>query len=411
MYESFYGLRTRPFGKTPDPAFLFHSRGHGEALARMVTAAEDRDLAVLSGEIGAGKTLLTRAVVDELARLHGEAARVVLIVNPRLTPVELLFTLAERLGVEPLPRSKPKLIDAIVGALYRVHESGGFCLLIVDEAHLLPTRSVFEELRLLLNQTLDDQPLPPDSPLWDMRNVILTPHMAGITEDSMLRMGQTVAEETPASRASSRVVINRKCKRPRPPSRARPVNDNPSADCAPPDIVARFSTAPNPAVVPATHPFPPSAIPLVLANLSLPLTPMPKSTRAPRRARSSDEWKTDAELFTLVQRELYTPVVGDVLDALGRYHQFLPAAVQPIRENMTVAGRAMPVLMIDVHGPQKKPFGLLTEALTCGRARSISRVVAGCAAPIGASYSPPRRGRAGPPAPSSTVIIAIRRRS
>jgi len=42
----------------------------------------------------------------------------------------------------------------------------------------------------------DDQPLPPDSPLWDMRNVILTPHMAGITEDSMLRMGQTVAEET-----------------------------------------------------------------------------------------------------------------------------------------------------------------------------------------------------------------------
>jgi type II secretory pathway predicted ATPase ExeA len=159
MYESFYGLRTRPFGKTPDPAFLFHSRGHGEALARMVTAAEDRDLAVLSGEIGAGKTLLTRAVVDELARLHGEAAHVVLIVNPRLTPVELLSTLAERLGVEPLPRSKPKLIDAIVGALYRVHESGGFCLLIVDEAHLLPTRSVFEELRLLLNQTLDDQPL------------------------------------------------------------------------------------------------------------------------------------------------------------------------------------------------------------------------------------------------------------
>ena len=98
---------------------------------------------------------------------------------------------------------------------------------------------------------------------------------------------------------------------------------------------------------------------------------MPKSTRAPRRARLSDEWKTDAELFTLVQRELYTPVVGDVLDALGRYHQFLPAAVQPIRENMTVAGRAMPVLMIDVHGPQKKPFGLLTEALDDLRAGEV----------------------------------------
>jgi 4-hydroxy-4-methyl-2-oxoglutarate aldolase len=56
-------------------------------------------------------------------------------------------------------------------------------------------------------------------------------------------------------------------------------------------------------------------------------------------------------------------VVGDVLDAAGRYHQFLPAGVQPIRETMKVVGRAMPVLMIDVHGPQKKPFGLLTEAL------------------------------------------------
>lgn len=74
-------------------------------------------------------------------------------------------------------------------------------------------------------------------------------------------------------------------------------------------------------------------------------------------------WSSDTELFALIRRELYTPVVGDVLDALGRFHQFLPAAVQPMREEMTVAGRAMPVLMIDVHGAQKKPFGLLTEAL------------------------------------------------
>jgi regulator of RNase E activity RraA len=75
------------------------------------------------------------------------------------------------------------------------------------------------------------------------------------------------------------------------------------------------------------------------------------------------EWKSDAELFALVQRELYTPVVGDILDALGRYHQLLPQPVQPMVESMKLVGRAMPVLMIDVHGPQKKPFGLLTEAL------------------------------------------------
>lgn len=75
------------------------------------------------------------------------------------------------------------------------------------------------------------------------------------------------------------------------------------------------------------------------------------------------KWRSDAELMALIRRELYTPVVGDILDALGRYHCFLPAPVQPMREAMVVAGRAMPVLMIDVHGPQAKPFGLLTEAL------------------------------------------------
>ncbi|HEY1098828.1 MAG TPA: AAA family ATPase [Myxococcota bacterium] len=156
MYEAFYGLTRRPFGKSPDPAFLFHSRGHAEALARLVTAAEDGDLAVLTGEVGAGKTLLTRALVDELGESLGDRARVVLIVNPRLTPSELLSTLAERLGIDPIPKTKPRLLDALLASLFAIHEAGGTTLLIVDEAHLIPTRAVYEELRLLLNLTLDD---------------------------------------------------------------------------------------------------------------------------------------------------------------------------------------------------------------------------------------------------------------
>ena len=74
-------------------------------------------------------------------------------------------------------------------------------------------------------------------------------------------------------------------------------------------------------------------------------------------------WKNDAELFQLIDEVLYTPVVGDILDALGRYHQFLPQAIRPTQENIKVIGRAMPVIMTDVYGPQDKPFGLLTEAL------------------------------------------------
>jgi 4-hydroxy-4-methyl-2-oxoglutarate aldolase len=77
----------------------------------------------------------------------------------------------------------------------------------------------------------------------------------------------------------------------------------------------------------------------------------------------STEWKSNSDLFALCVRELYTPVVGDILDDLGFTHQFLPQPIQPLREEMRLAGRAMPVLMIDVFGKQKKPFGLLTEAL------------------------------------------------
>jgi 4-hydroxy-4-methyl-2-oxoglutarate aldolase len=72
---------------------------------------------------------------------------------------------------------------------------------------------------------------------------------------------------------------------------------------------------------------------------------------------------TDDALFDLFRSELYTPVVGDVLDTLGLVHQFLPQPIQPMLSGMKLIGRAMPVLMIDVYGVQAQPFGKLTEAL------------------------------------------------
>ncbi|MDP5278946.1 RraA family protein [Sphingomonas sp. DG1-23] len=72
---------------------------------------------------------------------------------------------------------------------------------------------------------------------------------------------------------------------------------------------------------------------------------------------------TDDALFDLFRSELYTPVVGDILDTLGLVHQFLPQPVQPMLTDMKLIGRAMPVLMIDVYGVQAQPFGKLTEAL------------------------------------------------
>jgi regulator of RNase E activity RraA len=75
------------------------------------------------------------------------------------------------------------------------------------------------------------------------------------------------------------------------------------------------------------------------------------------------QWRDDSELFSLIRTTLYTPVVGDVLDGLGYLHQFLPQPIQPMREDMALVGRAMPVLNKSVDGPQHLPFGRLTEAL------------------------------------------------
>ena len=86
-------------------------------------------------------------------------------------------------------------------------------------------------------------------------------------------------------------------------------------------------------------------------------------TTASYAGRRQREWQNDSALLTLMQRELYTPVVGDILDQLQRFHQFLPAEVRPLRPDMKLAGRAMPVLQEDVFGPQDKPFGLMTRAL------------------------------------------------
>jgi regulator of RNase E activity RraA len=73
--------------------------------------------------------------------------------------------------------------------------------------------------------------------------------------------------------------------------------------------------------------------------------------------------KNDRELFEQVRNKLYTPVVGDILDAAGYVHQFLPQPIQAMEPRMRIVGRAMPVLMIDVYGEQTHPFGKLTEAL------------------------------------------------
>ena len=83
-------------------------------------------------------------------------------------------------------------------------------------------------------------------------------------------------------------------------------------------------------------------------------------------------WKNDNELFDIMKNELFSAVVGDIMDKQGLLHQFLPPKIQPLRDDMVIAGRAMPVLEADTfeelsHGSNNplmsKPFGLMLEAL------------------------------------------------
>jgi type II secretory pathway predicted ATPase ExeA len=155
MYEAYFGLRERPFSKTPDPRFLYLSRGHREALARMQYAVEERDLVLLTGEIGCGKTTLSRALMDAL----DDSFKVVCMINPRLTPLEFLSSLARHLGVVEPARFKVDLLEQIGNVLFEYYESAQTPVVVIDEAQLVPHKETFDEIRLLTNFQLDDRNL------------------------------------------------------------------------------------------------------------------------------------------------------------------------------------------------------------------------------------------------------------
>jgi type II secretory pathway predicted ATPase ExeA len=152
MYEEFYGFSQTPFSKTPDPAFLYLSKGHEEALARLQYGVEQKELILLTGEVGCGKTTITRALIDSL----DDNQRVVLILNPRLSPAQLLKTIARRLEIDVTSKFKDDLLESINEKVYNLYEEDITPVIIIDEAQLIPKKETFEEVRLLTNFQLDD---------------------------------------------------------------------------------------------------------------------------------------------------------------------------------------------------------------------------------------------------------------
>ena len=149
MYEEYYGLRERPFELSPDPRFLFLSKGHREALLHLRYGLSGRPgVTVLLGEAGTGKTTLVRAALHATA---GPRATIVHLSNPTLTRSEFYEYVASGFGFSAdAAASKSAFLRELERALVERAQAGGVLALIVDEAQSLP-HELLEEIRLLTN--------------------------------------------------------------------------------------------------------------------------------------------------------------------------------------------------------------------------------------------------------------------
>jgi len=154
MYKEYWKLSEMPFENTPDPRFLYHSKQHEEALARMLYLIQNRKGAgMITGVFGCGKTLLVQALFDELSQDKYKAA---IINNPQIEYVEFLRAIVRNLKAVELPQKKTELsADYLLEVLEKILENNlrdaKDTVVVIDEAHVIQDERIFEELRLLLN--------------------------------------------------------------------------------------------------------------------------------------------------------------------------------------------------------------------------------------------------------------------
>jgi type II secretory pathway predicted ATPase ExeA len=156
MYTSYWGLQRQPFDNVPSQEFFYRSSQHEEALLRLVYAVEhSKGLAVLTGEVGAGKTTISRVLYDYL---NMDGYEVVTLVNPSLEPVDFLRAVLMKLGVDDAQSpSKSVVLDQLNERLIQNASQDIKTILVIDEAHLVRDKPILEELRMLLNLQHNNQ--------------------------------------------------------------------------------------------------------------------------------------------------------------------------------------------------------------------------------------------------------------
>jgi general secretion pathway protein A len=158
-YLEFYELAQEPFSNAPVSRFYYSSAQHAQALMRLNHAVSSmKGLAVLVGDIGAGKTTLARRMLDSLPEEEYEAALLV-IVHSGITASWLLKRIALQLGVESPADEKLALLAQVYQRLVRIYESGKKAVILIDEAQMLSSREIMEEFRGLLNLEVPERKL------------------------------------------------------------------------------------------------------------------------------------------------------------------------------------------------------------------------------------------------------------
>ena len=156
MYESYWKLKEKPFENTPDPRFMYYSKKHEEALTRLLYAIkENKGAAMLTGDYGSGKTVLSRIVINYL--IKNEIYEVALLTYPKLTPLQFIQEIIFQLKNEHREGDKPKLLHELQDIFYENFRSGKKTIIMIDEAQIIESMETFEELRLLLNFQMNDK--------------------------------------------------------------------------------------------------------------------------------------------------------------------------------------------------------------------------------------------------------------
>ena len=156
MYEAFYGLSSKPFQLNPDPTFYFGSKQHSRAKAYLEYGVSRHEgFVVITGEIGAGKTMTLRALIDGL---HGSEVVIGNLVTTQLDAEDTLRMVGAAFGFKVKDVAKSELLVTLEAFLLSQTSQGKRCLLIVDEAQNLTPQAV-EELRMLSNFQFGNQAL------------------------------------------------------------------------------------------------------------------------------------------------------------------------------------------------------------------------------------------------------------